>query len=263
MSRWSHLLMIGWLVLALLPKGAVAANDMAAADVFFEANRAYKSDRFRQAADGYLKLIESGCENGHVYYNLGNAYFRLGDLGRAILFYERARVLIPRDDDLISNLSHARNQVQDAVGDAVTFSLHEVLGLDSLSLSETFSIFAVLNAFFFAVACTRLIRKFEWTYYLAMLLAILLGIGAFAFVLKWHGAATDDRAVVLAEEIAVRAGPDPDDTLLFKIHKGAVVQHERTEGDWVLIHLSKDKRGWTRAAQLERVTASTVFKIMP
>jgi len=71
--------------------------------------------------------------------------------------------------------------------------------------------------------------------------------------LKWYGFAFDDRAVVLSQKIDVRAGPDPGDTTLFKIHEGTIVTYERAEGDWALLHLSEDKRGWAEAKHLERI----------
>lgn len=253
MSRFTRFMTVWLLVFFLLANGAKAKNDSSAKEVFFEANRAYKNDRFQEAADGYLKLIENGFENGHIYYNLGNAYFRIGDLGRAILSYERARLLIPRDDDLIFNLSHARNQAQDAISDFRTFPLNDFLGLDDVNLYETFFAFTLLNIFFFCILCTRLFKKTEWIYYLFIFLAIFISIGVCAFTLKWYGLITDDRAIVLSEEVEVRAGPDPRDTVLFKIHEGAVVHYERSEDDWVLLHLSKDKRGWAESKQLERI----------
>ena len=127
MSWYKRILMILLPVLIIAPCAVKAKIDQSAQEEFFEANRAYKNDQFQKAVDGYLKLIENGFENGHIYYNLGNAYYRIGDLGRAILFFERARLLIPRDDDLIFNLSHARNQTVDAIDDFRTFSLTDFL----------------------------------------------------------------------------------------------------------------------------------------
>ena len=63
---------------------------------FYRANAAYKEGRYPEAIQGYRDLIASGHAGGHLYYNLGNAYFRSGALGPAILNYERARLLIPR-----------------------------------------------------------------------------------------------------------------------------------------------------------------------
>ena len=253
MSRFKRFVMILLLVIYCMHCGVKARNNQSAQEDFFEANRAYKNDQFQEAIDGYLKLIENGFKNGHIYYNLGNAYFRIGDLGRAILFLERAHLLIPRDDDLLFNLAHARNQAVDDIGDVRTFLLNDFLGLDSLNLYEAFFAFTILNVLFFFVLGTRLYKKTEWSYYLSIFLVIFIGIGVCALALKWYGYTTDNRAVVLADEVEVRAGPDPNDTVLFKIHEGAVVRHERSEAGWVLLHLSKNKRGWARSKQLERI----------
>jgi tetratricopeptide (TPR) repeat protein len=253
MSRLKRFVLILLLALHFIPCEVIAKIDPSAQEDFFEANRAYKNDQFQEAVDGYLKLIENGIENGHLYYNLGNAYYRLGDLGKAILFFERARLLLPRDDDLIFNLSHARNQTVDAVADAQTFSLSDFLGLDSFNLCEVFLVFTIINGFFFFILGIRLYRKTEWSFYLSIFLVIVIGIGGCALALKWYQFASDDRAVVLSDEVEVRAGPDPGDTALFKIHEGTIVHHERSEGDWVLLHLSKNKRGWAPSKQLERI----------
>ncbi len=253
MNGLRRLLTIAGLIFFLLPCGVNAQSLPSAEEDFFEANSAYKRDQFQEAVNGYRKLIENGFESGHIYYNLANAYFRLGDSGKAILYYERARTLIPRDDDLIFNLANARNQTVDALGDPETDSLNDFLGLDSLNLHETIFVFSIVNVLFFLVITIRLFKKAEWSYYLSIFLIILIAISAGTLALKWYGASTDNRAVILAEEIVVRAGPDTGDTVLFKIHEGAVVHYERSEGDWVLLYLSKDKRGWVEAGQLERV----------
>ena len=253
MSRFKRFVLILLLALHFIPCEVNAKIDPSAQKVFFEANRAYKNDQFQEAADGYLKLIENGMENGHLYYNIGNAHYRLGDLGKAILFFERARLLLPRDDDLIFNLSHARDQTVDAVADVKTFSLRDFLGLESLNLYEVFLVFTIINGFFFFILGIRLYKKTEWSFYLSIFLAISIGIAGCALALKWYQFTTDDRAVVLSDEVEVRAGPDPGDTALFKIHEGTIVHHERAEGDWVLLHLSKDKRGWAPSKQLERI----------
>ena len=158
MSRVNRVVLMMLLGLPFIPWGVNAKIDQSAQGDFFEANRAYKNDQFQEAVDGCLKLIANGNKNGHIYYNLGNAYYRLGDLGKAILFFERARLLLPREDDLIFNLSHARNQAVDAVGDVQTFSLADFLGLDSLNLYETFLIFSIFNVFFFFILGLRLYK---------------------------------------------------------------------------------------------------------
>lgn len=246
--------MLALVCLSVMPRSSIGSSSV---EQFFEANQAYKNHRFQEAIDGYRHLIETGLENGQIYYNLGNAYFRRGDLGRAILSYERARLLIPRDGDLAFNLSHARNQTQDALTDLQMSSFSDLLGLGGLNRFEIFFAFALLNFLFFALLCIRLYKKNEWTYYLSIFLAIVIAIGACAVALKWGVWATENRAVVLSTEMVVHAGPDSKDTALFKLHAGTLVRVERTENDWTLVQLSQDKRGWARSGQLERIVKRT------
>ena len=253
MSTRTRFMTILLLVCLSVPIMARAQLDSSAEETFFEANRAYKSEAFQEAIDGYRKIIEGGFENGHAYYNLGNAYFRLGHIGKAILSYERARLFIPRDSDLNFNLSQAKDQTLDDVSDSRIFSLSDLLGLDRVNLYEAFLVFILLNVLFFGILCIRIFKKAEWTYYLAIFLAIFIGIGAFVSALKWYESITDDRAIVISREVEVLAGPDPDDTILFKIHESVVVHHERSEDGWTLLRLSKDKRGWAKSDQLERI----------
>ena len=100
-------------LMALLLVSGTEARNNGWEERFFKANQLYKEGRFEDAAKDFSELIQSGRGNGHLYYNLGNAFFRQGRIGHAILNYERAHVLIPRDADLNFNLRYARNQVRD------------------------------------------------------------------------------------------------------------------------------------------------------
>ena len=238
----------------------MAAENHTWEEVFFKANQAYKEGRFQDAAEGYLRLIEGGHENGHLDYNLGNAYFRLNDLGRAILFYERARRFIPRDADLNFNLRYARDQVRDIIPQSKDFITMTFFWLDNLNLGELFWSFVFLTFLFFAVLFIRLFYRGEWTYYFFVATLILTIIAGASFGLKWYRVKTDDRAVIISDEINVLAGPDPQDTILFNLHKGAIVHQERTEDGWSLVHLSEEKRGWIRSQEIERIRRNDLKK---
>ena len=80
--------------LFLLGNAGFAAENHQVEELFFKANQAYKQGQFQDAIIAYRQLIESGHSNGHLYYNLGNCYMRLGQVGAAILSYERARLLL-------------------------------------------------------------------------------------------------------------------------------------------------------------------------
>lgn len=238
-----------FLMFSLLP-GEAKTQSNGWEEVFFKANQAYKEGRFQEAVDGYSSLLGSGEESGHLYYNLGNAYFRLDRLGPAILNYEKARRVIPRDADLNFNLRLARDQTQDAIVEPRGFIKTAFFWIDSLSLDELLRVFIVLNLFFWAILLIRLFLRAEWTYYLTLILLIAWLLAGLSSGLKGYQEETANRAVILEKEVAILAGPDIQDTVLFKLHEGTRVRHERREEGWRLIALPDGKRGWIKADAL-------------
>lgn len=240
--------------LCLLDAAALSApNQPPWEELFFQANRAYREGRFQEALEGYTSLVRAGCQNGSVYFNLGNACFRLHQLGPAILHYERARLLIPRDPDLAYNLGYAREQVRDQVPEPEGMAGAGLSWLDALNPEELFWAFAVLNALFWAALLARRLLKTEWTFYLALTLLIVWVAGGLSFGVKCYQLNADRRAVILEEEVSVRAGPDAGDTVLFRLHAGTVVQLERSEEGSSLIRLSEKERGWVNSGSVESV----------
>lgn len=82
-------------------------------NIFMEGNKFYKEGNYRKAIESYENLIKSGCADGVLYYNLGNAYENIGETGKAIAMYERAKKYIPRDTDLNYNLNLIKPQLKD------------------------------------------------------------------------------------------------------------------------------------------------------
>ncbi|MEA3385751.1 MAG: SH3 domain-containing protein [Thermodesulfobacteriota bacterium] len=220
-------------------------------ELFFSSNQAYRQGRFQEAIDGYGRLIRSGHKDGNLYYNLGNAYFRMDQLGRAILNYERARLLIPGDADLNFNINYARDKTLDAVSESQDLVSMTFFWLKDLSLAKLLWGFAVLNLLLWTTLLIRLFFKFEWTYYACLISIILWIIAGASFGLKWCRLNTDNRAVILEQEVNILAGPDIRDTVLFKLHAGTIVHYERSEDGWSLVSLPDKKRGWVKAGSVE------------
>lgn len=252
--------LLSLLLLILIPGSLIlpapGARGQGLEESFFEANRAYREGRYREAIDGYRGLILSGHRNGHLYYNLGNAYLREGALGEAILAYERARLFMPRDGDLNFNLRYALDQTRDAIPDPRGFIGQTFFWLHDLTAGELLWAFALVNVLFWGILLVRLFKRPEWSYYGLLLFLIFWVIGGLSFGLKWYETATDDRAVILEEETHVLAGPESGDTVLFRLHQGAVVHYERSEDGWVLIRLPDEKRGWVKGGAVERIMKS-------
>jgi tetratricopeptide (TPR) repeat protein len=80
--------------------------------LFEQANKHYSQSKYDKAASDYHKLVDQGLESSELYYNLGNAEYKLGHLGKSILYYEKAKLLSPNNASINNNLSIARDKVQ-------------------------------------------------------------------------------------------------------------------------------------------------------
>jgi len=234
-----------------LPHASAASKNWET--LFFESNQAYSAGDFQKAVQGYGQMIQSGHGTGDIYYNLGNAYLKASQLGKAIWAYERARVVMPRDADLNYNLAYARDQTLDALPESRGLLETLFFWLDHVSLTEVFWAFAILNVLFWFVLLVRLFKRAEWLFYSLILLLPCWGIAAGSFAVKWYQLRHDDRAVIVTKETDVLAGPQPEDTPLFKLHEGAMVHTERVEDGWYLIRISDIKRGWVGTDALKAI----------
>ena len=167
--------------------------------------------------------------------------------------YKRAQLLIPRDADLNFNLRYALDQTQDAISPAQNYLKQAFFWLDDITFRELMWGFAVLNIMFWGILVLRLFVRPEWTYYVFIVLLIFWLVGGASLGVKWHQLKTDLRAVILAKEVDVLAGPDSSDTVLFKLHEGTTIHRERIEDGWSLIRVSKNKRGWIKSSAVEQI----------
>ena len=224
-------------------------------EIFLQANQDYREGKFQEAVNGYEHLILSGHDGPQIQYNLGNAHFRMNELGRAILAYERARIAMPRDADLNFNLAHAQDQVVDAISPSRGFFSMAFFWLPSVSAKELFWCFSILNLLLWTALLIRLFHRSEWLFYTLLLVLCLWLVTGLSLGMKWAQVHNDQRAVILKKEVAVLAGPHEGDTTLFKLHEGAIVEQERSEDGWRLIRLPDKKRGWLPEGALEMINS--------
>jgi tetratricopeptide (TPR) repeat protein len=247
---------IAIIILAVSSIAVTAANGAndTIEEQFLNANQHYKSGRFDEAVSFYEALLRSHGKNGYIFYNLGNAYFRSNNLGKAILNYERARELLPRDTDLDFNLRYARHQMKDAVSHPNTFVDVVFFWVTGVSPSEILWTFAAVNLFFWLVLLLKIFSRKEWSFYLLVVASGFWILTGLTFGIKWYQKINDNRAIIVAEEINVLAGPSKGDTLLFKLHAGTMVSLERSEDAWTLIRLPDKKRGWVQKNGVEPIS---------
>ena len=206
---------------------------------------AYKEGRFKAAAETFSHLASQGMENGELYYNAGNAFLKAGDIGRAILWYERAKMLMPQDPDLRFNLAHAKTFVQDK-SDAPGIDITDMLFFWKNYLPPWLMVWAAifLSAIFAVYAGVRT-RKKKRVFTLAGIIFFVAVILAGTTVCYDYYEKENGRfAVILSREAAIHSGLSSDSTTLFVLHAGTRVRVEEKRDGYLKIIFSRDKIGW-------------------
>lgn len=231
----------------------------ASAQTKAEADSAYVHEQYDQAISIYNKLLQSGT-SASVYYNLGNAYYRTGDMAHAILAYERAYLLEPGDADIRFNLELARTKTVDKIVPEsemffVTWfrQLIDCFNADQWArgVIVCFALFVVTLLLYF-FAGRMWVRKVGFSVSLCTLvLAVLFHIFAYQqrqkLLYRTH-------AVVMASSLPVKSTPSATGTDLFVLHEGTKVEiTDDTMKDWKEVRLADGKVGWVPVATIERI----------
>jgi hypothetical protein len=237
--------------------GASASSIGAEADqltLFTEANKRYKDEDYRAAADGYARLILSGLRNGEMYYNLGNCYFKLGMLGKAILSYRLAERYLPRDQDLKTNLAYAREMTKDQIESRqfISFLNEFCFWYSKLNLKELLMVFLAANALCWGLALARMWLQKDYLRYLFLAALLLTAVLALSLGIKVYQSSFSAEAVVITREVSVRAGIGAGSTALFQLHDGVECRIIQQEQDWVKLQLADGKRGWVESRWVGR-----------
>ena len=241
------LVALGLMVIAWDPLKAQAQEQVVR---LVEANRAFEQQDFAHAVRLYESLLQEGYKNGHLYYNLGNAYFRRNDLGQAIGNYLKAAHYLPRNEDLRANLNYARSQTKDqkAAPPQQTFRLVLQKWSNPLTLQEWLGLLLVFNGIFWGVGLLRLFygqEIFSWVMFLAGGLALFVAVGAAS---RWLAPVT--LGTVLPPQSAIYSAPHKNSTILFELHAGTEVIVEEAAPQWAKIQFEPTRQGWIQKKNL-------------
>jgi tetratricopeptide (TPR) repeat protein len=223
-------------------------------EIFVAANGAYEQGDYAAAIGDYRELIDKGAASGKVHFNLGNAYLRHGELGRAIAQFRRGRNLLPRDEDIRANLTFARETTRDAIAPPEPSPvLSTVLFWHyRLSQAELARLAVLISILFWSLAILRLFRRESEisSWILMALLVVLVGtLGSVA----GHRFFSQPVAVVVPQEIDAFTAPDAESVVRFKLHAGTELRVKDEREGWLRIVLPEDQQGWVEAVWAEVV----------
>lgn len=225
---------------------------------------AYQSANYTAAASLYQRILDS-CyldrkSEARVYYNLGNSYFKAGELAQAILAYERSLRINPTSRDTRYNLSFARAQIVDNIEDNRAFFLIDWLQFIRNLLTESTWLWISLIAFILLVASVLvflLIANCKKIAFSLALIALIIWLTGLLNALSLHQRdALRNEAIITNGVVVAKASPDRAGTELFTLHEGTKVTIHETLGtppnQWVNIHVA-NYVGWIPASTLTRI----------
>ena len=225
-----------------------------------EANKEYNEGLYEQAIELYEKVLEDGKESSELYYNLGNAYFKLNNLASAILYYEKAKKLDPNDDDINFNLNIANSRIVDKIETVPELfyirwwnSMIYALNVDGWAMVNSIS-FSLVLLFLLVFLLSKTIFLKKIAFWLGM---ILIVISASSYLLsnqKYRSFLDNHEAIVFTPTVTIKSSPSKTGIDLFVIHEGTKVQIIDHVGDnWYEVKIANGSVGWLQAPDIKKI----------
>jgi tetratricopeptide (TPR) repeat protein len=224
---------------------------VAGGEEFAKANQAYSDGRFEEAVAGYETLVREGAWNANLFYNLGNAWYRLGNFGKAILNYERSLALEPHHPEAEANVRLARDEARalELRGSDIERYVSAVTARQlTIAATITFWLALFLGVhWYFAARRSRVSLGFI-ALSLCITAAAILGI-----VTLENGKRGDSLAVITGKETEARLATADNAKGILVLPPGSQVKVLSQRGEWVYAELPNAQRGWIPATVVERV----------
>jgi len=219
-------------------------------DEFAEGNRQFQDKQYDGAIASYSSILAQGYESAPVYFNLGNAYFKKGDLGNAILNYVRARRLDPADDDIRGNLEFAKRLTSVQL-EGVTLNPISSL-FESITAQYRLSALAWISSLLFVLVIALLALRYGLAVFHplvkpGMIVAlVLLAASSYLTTFKYRHDYLTRRAVIIAAQSEVRTGPSEQSDLELQGEPGLVVEVLAETSGYYNVLFENQRRGWIK-----------------
>lgn len=224
------------------------------------ADSAYAAADYATAIHIYEQLLATEGEAATVYYNLGNAYYKSGDIARSILNYERAQLLDPSNEDTQFNLELARSKAVDknVVVSELFFvrwlrSFASILSVDGWGKCGILCFIILILCFtLFIFSKKRKTKKIIFIFALLSLVCTVLA-NVIASSLK-DKLVYRESAIIMEPSVTIRSTPSTSGTELFILHEGKKVTiKDDSMKDWKEIEIEDGNIGWLPASAIERI----------
>ncbi len=231
--------------------GLVANVSAEESDAWMKGNQEYAAGHFREAADLYETLVQSGQTSAAVFYNLGNARFRTGELGQSILNYERALALEPQHPEAVANRRLVRDKAR-----ALELKKSWIENWATRVTTAQFSIAAAIAFWTTVFALAGLLsahRRYLTLAGVFLFAFVALGVSLYGLYSLETGPSGRGLAIVVLKNTDARLATADNAGTVLTLPPGSEIKILSMRGDWVYASLPNDLRGWIPAKNAEPV----------
>ncbi len=225
-------------------------------NLFQKGNEHYQKGEYEETIKIFEDIAGKGYQGKSLYYNLGNAYFRTGKIGLAILYYEKAKKISPSDEDVNYNLAFANSKISDKIETLPKFfifdwwenilALFSISGWTYLSYLFYFLILVSIGYYYFA----RSLKGQRIAFYAGIVSAIILIATIVLLLVNLNRELNVKYGVIVEAVVVTKFSPDQNSKDAFIVHEGLKVQAEDTVSDWIEIKLIDGKVGWLKKSNI-------------
>jgi tetratricopeptide (TPR) repeat protein len=220
-------------------------------------NTYYENEQYETAASTYEQL-ENDYSHEYLYLNLGNSYYRMGELGNAVWAYEKAYSIAPRDQDIIYNLNFVRSQVRDRIippDNFFIFSLYTAF-LDKTTILDISVLggllFIIISIIYLMNSYLLIPEKLNSIINSTLILTLIFLI--WVSVDKYWKFTDINEAIVISTSVDVRSAPiQRGENVVFRVHEGTKAQITAVDSGWYEIILLDGKKGWLSTQDMRKL----------
>mgnify|MGYP001159974192 CR=1 FL=1 len=219
----------------------------------------YNNGNYNEAIIKFKEIIEKGEHSENLYFNLGNAYYKVNDIPNSIFYYEKALKLNPKNKDVLNNLAFSKNMLIDNIENLPQNQVSEFLNSISetlnvnqwLTLGITFLYLFLITFILYFFSTKSALKK---NYFIAFsILFFLFFSSVFVGLNKFEKQKSDIEAIIFENKIDFRTEPNYRSEILFNLHEGTKVVIKEELNDWALVEIADGNKGWIELQSIKKI----------
>jgi tetratricopeptide (TPR) repeat protein len=229
---------------------SIAVSQDTNKDKFYQGVTYFTAGSYKEALQIWTDIYNTGYRSANLDYNIGNAYFKLNNIPSAILFYERAYLLKPADENINYNLQIARTLIVDRFQEIPELFFIKWYNFVSLFLStNSWAKISITSFILFLLLLSLYIYSSRYRHkvigFWLGVFFIVLSLTSLAFTIRNKSLVYDShKAIISSPMVNGKSSPDKSGNDIFVLHEGTKVTVEDEVGEWSEIRLSDGNKGW-------------------